>query len=137
MSQFDHAKRFFEACETGKGWEGCKQYCHADATFSSQTNALADIDSLEGYTEWMKNLFTPIPDANYEVKSFSEDKERNIVTVFGVLYGTQTGEGGPVAPTGKAITAHYVYAMEFKDGLISHMTKVWNDGISMEQLGWA
>ena len=27
------AKEFFDACETGKGWEGCKTYCTADATF--------------------------------------------------------------------------------------------------------
>jgi len=30
------AKQFFDACETGKGWEGCKSYCTADATFSAQ-----------------------------------------------------------------------------------------------------
>ena len=33
----DPAKRFFEACETGKGWTACKVYCKPDATFSSQT----------------------------------------------------------------------------------------------------
>jgi hypothetical protein len=26
------AKKFFEACETGKGWAGCKAYCKTDAT---------------------------------------------------------------------------------------------------------
>ena len=31
------AKRFFEACEAGQGWEGCKAYRKADATFSAQT----------------------------------------------------------------------------------------------------
>ena len=30
------AEQFFEACETGKGWDGCQAYCHADATFSAQ-----------------------------------------------------------------------------------------------------
>ena len=30
------AKQFFDACETGKGWAGCKQYCHPAATFSAQ-----------------------------------------------------------------------------------------------------
>jgi hypothetical protein len=25
------ARKFFEACETGKGWDGCKGYCTADA----------------------------------------------------------------------------------------------------------
>ena len=92
---FETAMKFFEACETGKGWDACKLYCHDDATFSSQTGALSGIDSLEGYTEWMKGLFTPIPDGRYELKSFSEDKERNTVTAFAVFHGTQTGPGGP------------------------------------------
>ena len=131
------AGQFFEACETGKGWEECKAYCHPGATFSAQTGALAGIDTLEGYTEWMKNLLTPIPDGHYELKSFSEDEERQYVTAFAVFHGTQTGPGGPVDPTGKTIAADYVYAMKFEDGLIKHMTKIWNDGISLAQLGWA
>ena len=36
------AKDFFEACETGKGWDGCKAYCHDGATFSAQADAIAD-----------------------------------------------------------------------------------------------
>jgi len=131
------ARQFFEACETGKGWEECKAYCHPSATFSAQTGALADIGTLEGYAEWMKNLLTPIPDGHYELKSFSEDEERQCVTAFAVFHGTQTGPGGPVDPTGKTIAADYVYAMQFEGDLIKHMTKIWNDGISLEQLGWA
>jgi len=133
----EQAKLFFEACETGKGWEECKAYCHARATFSAQSGVIADIDTLEGYTEWMKNLLTPIPDGNYELKSFSEDEERQCVTAFAIFHGTQTGPGGPAEPTGKTIAADYVYAMQFEGGLIKHMTKIWNDGISLEQLGWA
>jgi hypothetical protein len=53
----EQAKSFFEACETGKGWEDCRAYCHPEATFSAQTGALADIETLEGYCEWMKGLF--------------------------------------------------------------------------------
>ena len=132
----EQARQFFEACETGKGWEVCKTYCHPDATFSAQANAIADIDTLEGYTVWMKNLLTPIPDGHYELKSFSEDSERQCVTAFAVFHGTQTGPGGPGEPTGKTIAADYVYAMEFEDGLIKHMTKIWHDSISLEQLGW-
>jgi hypothetical protein len=41
------AGRFFDACESGKGWEGCQQYCHPGATFSAQAGALADVRTLE------------------------------------------------------------------------------------------
>jgi hypothetical protein len=131
------AELFFDACETGKGWDACKEYCHPNATFSAQATALADISNLESYTEWMKALLTPIPDGHYELKSFSTDEKRNCVTAFAVFHGTQTGAGGPSEPTGKVIAADYVYAMQFEGRLISHMTKIWNDSISLQQLGWA
>ena len=38
------AKNFFEACETGKGWEGCKEYCKQDATFSAQAEPVHGLD---------------------------------------------------------------------------------------------
>ena len=130
------AKNFFEACETGKGWDACKAYCHPDATFSSQTNALTDISTLESYCEWMKNLFTPIPDGHYELKFFAADDDDDSVTAVAVFHGTQTGPGGPVPPTGNTIAADYVYHMVFDGDRIKHMTKIWNDVISMQQLGW-
>jgi predicted ester cyclase len=131
------AELFFDACETGKGWAGCKQYCHPDATFSAQTGALAGVTTLEGYTDWMKGIFTPVPDARYEIRSFAVDETRNNVIAYGIFRGTHTGEGGPVPPTGKSVAADYVYVMEFDGGRIRHMTKIWNDGVSLKQLGWA
>ncbi len=136
-SIFSQAKLFFEACETGKGWDGCKAYCHPEATFSAQTGVLSEIDTVEGYSEWMKNLFTPVPDGHYDLKFFAGDEERNCVAAFAVFHGTQTGPGGPGEPTGKSIAADYVYAMEFEGDRIRQMTKVWNDTISLQQLGWA
>ena len=133
----DQAELFFEACETGKGWEGCQAYCQPEATFSSQASVLSDITTLDGYCEWMKNLLTPIPDGHYELKFFAEDEERNRAAAFAVFHGTQTGPGGPGEPTGKSIVADYVYVMEFEGVRIRHMTKIWNDTISLQQLGWA
>lgn len=137
MSQMGNvAAKFFDACETGAGWEGCKGFCHADATFSAQAGALADVDTLEGYTEWMKGLFGPVPDGSYELRSFSVDEERGNVSAYAVFSGTHTGEGGPVPPTGKSVAADYVYVMDFDGDKVSHMTKIWNDGHSLAQLGW-
>ena len=119
------------------GWEACQQYCHSGASFSAQAGALAGIDTLQGYTDWMKNLLTPVPDGRYEVRSFAVDEDRNNVTAYGVFRGTHTGEGGPVPPTGKEIEADYVYVMQFEGDKIHHMTKIWNDGISLQQLGWS
>ncbi len=130
------ARQFFEACETGQGWEVCQAFCTSGATFSAQTNALADIDTLEGYCEWMKNLFTPIPDGHYEFKFFAADEADESVAAVAVFHGTQTGPGGPVPATNRAIAADYVYHIEFDGERIKHLTKIWNDAISMQQLGW-
>lgn len=131
------AKAFFEACETGKGWDACREYCHEGATFSAQADSLSGVKTVEGYTEWMKGLFGPIPDGRYELKAFAADPERNCVVAFAVFHGTHTGEGGPVPPTGKSVAVEYVYAMEFDAGKIRHMTKIWNDAHTMRQAGWA
>ena len=136
-SMKDTAARFFDACESGKGWAGCQQYCQPNATFSAQADALSGVTTLEGYTEWMKGLFTPAPDGRYELKSFAVDDARQNVIAFGVFRGTHTGEGGPVPPTGKAVEADYVYVMDFDGDKIRHMTKIWNDGHSLRQIGWA
>jgi predicted ester cyclase len=135
-SMRETAEKFFDACETGKGWAVCQQYCDPNATFSAQTGALAGVSTLQGYTEWMKGIFTPVPDASYEIRSFAVDEARKNAIAYGVFRGTHTGQGGPVPPTGKRVEADYVYVMDFDGDRIRHMTKIWNDGISLQQLGW-
>ena len=132
------AAHFFDACESGKGWDACKAYCHPDATFSAQADTFAGLDTLAGYTDAMKGLIEgPIPDASYELKSFAVDEDRQSVSGFAVFKGPHSGEGGPVGPTGESVETDYVYVMEFDGDRIRHMTKIWNDGYAMRQLGWA
>lgn len=131
------AMKFFEACEKGKGWNECKSYCTADATFCAQAEPLADMQSLEQYTEWMKGLLTFVSDTGYKIKSFAADDERKNVCAYAVFSGTHTGEGGPCPPTGKSTESDYVYVMEFDGDKIRHMTKIWNAPWAMKELGWA
>jgi predicted ester cyclase len=130
------ARKFFDACEVGEGWEGCKAYCKPDATFTAQAEPLADIRTLQAYADWMKGLMTILPDGSYKVKSFATDAERNNVSAYGVFSGTHTGPGGP-PPTGKKTSSDYVYVMEFDGDKIRHMTKIWNAGWALKELGWA
>ena len=130
------AKQFFDACDTGKGWEVCKAYCHPNATFVAQAEPLADVRNLQQYTDWMKGLLTFISDGHYEVKSFATDEERKNVCAYGVFSGKHTGQGGPVPPTGKSLKTDYVYVMEFDGEKIKHMTKIWHAGLAMKDLGW-
>jgi hypothetical protein len=79
---------------------------------------------------------TVLPGATYAVKSFATDNERNSVCAYGVFSGTHTGPGGPNPPTGKTTHTDYVYVMEFDGDKIKHMTKIWNSGWALKELGW-
>ena len=135
-SMTEIAKSFFKACDEGKGWEGSKEYCHGDATFSAQAEPLADITSVEQYTNWMKDLLTFMSETGYELKSLATDDERKNVCAYGIFFGTHTGEGGPCPPTGKSMRTDYVYVMDFGEDKIRHITKIWHAGLAMKELGW-
>ena len=64
--------------------------------------------TLKDYADWMKALRVFVPDGSYETKALALDEERNSVHV-----------------------------MDFEDGKIKHMTKIWNAGWAMKELGWA
>ena len=130
------ARKFFDACETGKGWEGCRAYCTPNATFAAQAEPLADMKTLQNYTEWMKGLLTFVPDGRYEVKSFATDEVGKSVSAYGVFFGTHTGQGGPCPPTGKKTATDYVYVMFFEGDKIKHLQKIWHAGLAMKDLGW-
>ncbi len=137
MSQYETAQAFFDAYETGKGWDVCRQWCKPDATFSCQADALAETTTLAAYADWMKGLLTPIPDGHFKLTAFAADEARGTVVAAAEFHGTQTGEGGPVAPTGKSVVSDYAYVMQFDGDKISHMTKIWNDVQALRGLGWA
>ena len=131
------AEEFFDACETGKGWEICSAFCTPDATFSAQAEPLLEVKTLAQYTDWMKGILAVLPDARYDVKSFATDSTRNNVAAYGVFHGTHTGQGGPVPPTDRRVSTDYVYVMQFEGSKIAHMTKIWNAGLALKDLGWA
>ncbi|HJQ74725.1 MAG TPA: nuclear transport factor 2 family protein [Gaiellaceae bacterium] len=131
------ARAFFDALDTGQGWEACSAYCLPDATFEAQAGALAEIKTIADYAEWMKGMMSVLPDGRYDMKSFGVDEERRNVAAYAVFHATHTGEGGPVEPTGKAASTDYVYVMEFDGDKVSRLTKIWNDGWALQQLGWS
>ena len=133
----DTAMGFYHACESGKGWSGCTDFCHPGAGFSAQAGALAEMTTLEEYCDWMAGVLTIMPDASYDLKAVGADEANARVTIYGVFHGTHTADGGPVPPTGKKTESDYVYAADMRDGKIAHVTKIWNDGWAFNQLGWA
>ena len=72
-----------------------------------------------------------------ELRSFAVDEDRQNVSAYATFRATHTRQGGPCAPTGKSTSTDYVYVMEFDGDKIRHMTKIWNAGWAMRELGWA
>ena len=130
------ALAFYHACESGAGWAGCAEFCHADASFSAQASAIAEMKTLEAYCDWMKGVVTILPDAGYDLRAAGADEENDRVAIYGIFSGTHTGEGGPVPPTGKKTKSDYVYVADMRDGKVAHVTKIWNGGWAFDQLGW-
>lgn len=136
MSIKETAVKFIEACDAGKGWDACKEWCHDGASFSVQADALADVKTLEAYVGWAAGLLGPIPDAACKIRSLGVDESKGSVSAYAVFSGTNSGQG-PVPPTGKTVSSDYVYVLHFDGDKIRSMTKIWNDGHALKQLGWA
>jgi hypothetical protein len=138
MNLFDNAKRFFEACESAQGWQGCKQYVQDGAIFNAQSEPLVELNDVKGYCEWVADFGNIIsPQGSYTLHTSSFDNSTNTAIFFATFHAKHTGEGGPVPPTGKSVDTHYVYILAMsEEGKVSHMTKVWNAPWAMKALGW-
>lgn len=138
MSAFDTAAKFFEACETAKGWAGCKDYVVDGAPFSAQSEPLVDVKTVEAYCEWMAGFATATtPGATYDLHASSYDENNSVAMFFATYNAKHTGEGGPVPPTQKETHSHYVYAITMNaEGKVASMIKIWNAPWAMKELGW-
>ncbi len=139
MTAFENAKKFFAACEAPEGWAGCAPYVAAGATFRAQSEPIVDIDTVEGYAEWMKGFGTvTAPGATYTLHASAWDEENRTALFFATYHATHSGEGGPVPPTGKSTSSDYVYAVTMgDDDKVVHLAKTWNAPWALRELGWA
>jgi len=138
MSAFENAARFFHACESSEGWEACRQYVEPAAPFESQAGPVAELTTVEDYAEWMVGVTSWMPDGRYDLHTSAWDEENRAATFFATFSGHHSGEGGPVPPTNREMSSHYVFVLEMNDDdRVAKMYKIWNAAWAMEQLGWA
>lgn len=139
MTAFANAQKFFAACEAPEGWAGCAPYVEAGASFIAQSEPVADINTVEAYSEWMKAFGTgPAAGASYELHSESYDEATRTAIFFATYHAKHVGEGGPVPPTQQETHSHYVYAVTMSENdKVASMVKIWNAPWAMRELGWA
>ena len=63
------ATAFFKACEAGKGWAECAQYCAPNAAFACQALDLlpgpppvSECKTVEAYAQWMRAVVVDFGD---------------------------------------------------------------------------
>lgn len=138
MTAFENATNFFHACESLKGWEGCKKFVEQNASFTAQCEPLVGIDTVEDYCEWLAGFGrVTTPGATYDLHTSCYDEATNTAMFYATFTGKHTGDGGPVTPTQKETKSHYVYILTMNgDDQVENMVKVWNAPWAMKELGW-
>lgn len=139
MKPFDVATEFFHACEGLQGWAGCQSFVAEGAEFVAQSEPLVDINSVEGYCEWMAGLGSgPLAGCGYQLHCSAYDEASQTALFFATFKGKHVGEGGPVPATQQETASHYVYVLQMdSNDKVRHMTKIWNAPWAMQELGWA
>jgi hypothetical protein len=138
MTAFENAANFVRACDGNLGWEGCKAFVADGAPFVVQAEALAGIDTVEAYCDWLASLDQgPLAGNSYTLHASAYDESNRIALFFSTYRATHTGEGGPVEPTGRMTNSDYVYALTMnEDGKVAKMHKTWNAPWCLKELGW-
>lgn len=132
-SRVEIAKQFFKDLEEGKGKEVVLPVCTEGAFFKCD---VFPQKTIEEYSEFMKGLYSVIPDFKYEILSVtSNDTE---VTFVANMTGTHVS-GGPVPPSDppKSTSGMYVYVVYIgQDNKVSGMLKVFDIHTAFSKLGW-
>lgn len=130
----EEAQKFFELCEAGKGWASCKEFCEENATFHCD---VLPMKTMQEYTDWMIGIIQNIaPDGSW--KLISKTWNDTQVVFCATFTGTHSLKGGPVEPSDppKKMSSDYAYVINFKDGKITHMTKIWDQLTAFKGWGW-
>ncbi len=94
----------------GLGWmQGVRR---RKRVFQGSMEPLTEIDSVEGYCNWMAAVGSgPLKGCSYELHSSSNDEANQTALFFGTFTAALNSDGGPVEPTGKQTVNDYVYAL--------------------------
>ena len=138
MNALENATQFFHNCESGKGWDACASLVEGNGIFESQSEPLAEVNQIKDYADWMAGLCkVTMPDAGFDIHASSYDEANNTAIFFATFKGTHSGDGGPIPPTQKSASSHYVFAVKMNEqGKVEKVTKVWNSSWALRQLGW-
>ena len=136
---FSSALKIAACIDDGKPFDEIADLVQEDAAFTCQCDALKDVTTVKGWSEWMVNFKGQIcPDCKPTVHSTAWDAENKTLLYFATYTAKHSADGGPVSPpTNQETKTEYCYSIVMNDeGKCVQMTKVWNDGYALKELGW-
>jgi len=89
--------------------------------------------TLAQYTDWMKGIAARRPLRGKVVRDRQRSEQR--YRLWRILWNP-LGSGRAGSSERPALSTDYVYVMQFEGGKIVHMTKIWNAGLALKDLGW-
>jgi hypothetical protein len=136
---FTNAKRIMVALDAPKPFEEIADIVVEGAPFICQAAALDGVDTIKAWADWMVNFGTNIaPGCSATVHSVAWDADNKTAHYFATFHAKHTGDGGPLPATNQETNTHYNYVLVMNDDdKCVSMTKVWNDGYCLKEMGWA
>ncbi|CAB9506226.1 expressed unknown protein [Seminavis robusta] len=139
---FDNCQICMTACDSGKGWQACKDQCVPDATFSCHNDTLGSMKTVQEYADFIALFGKACPNATWTTHDVFWDGTTHTAFFHCTYHVTHTVAVpglGPQTPTCKSSNANYCYIIKTdpnRDGKITHVQKLWNDTWLLRDLGW-
>jgi predicted ester cyclase len=98
-----------------------------------QASPWVNVRSLEEFKQFLEEDWKGVPDAIATGRLLVA--EGDLVAVFSTYSGTQTGQWGPIPPTGKRVEFDYAAVLRVAGGKIAEMWITWDNLAILTQLG--
>jgi hypothetical protein len=136
---FANAKKIMDVIDHVKPWADIAELVVEDCPFLCQADALKGVTTVKAWYDWMVNFETNIaPGCKPIVHQVAWDAENKAALLNATFLATHSGDGGPLPATNKSTKTDYVYICKMNnEGKCVSLTKVWNDGYCLQEMGWA
>ena len=105
----------------------------ADFVRYCQATPWTEIRSLDDFKRFLENDWTGVPDAGYTVRFLVS--EGDLVAFYCAYSGTQTGQWGPLPPSGKRVQFDYSGVFRLATGKIAELWITWDNLAILTQVG--
>lgn len=117
----------------GRDLDRLDQIVSREVVRHSAATAGVVVTNLDEFKAFLRTDFAGVPDSVITIDiAFGNDE---YVALRAIYSGTQTGQVGPFAPSGKSVELPFMSILRITDGKISEMWVEWDNVFMLTQLG--